>query len=185
MQTIIQTSLTPEQYAEQEHHKQVKAPGNCPNCQRALTLEALAYYDRYITTATALVLLIWVRRFLCRVCGVSVSCLPSFAQPYRPVNTSTVEAGFNGQAQKPEVRRWTFLIETYWQRFQEHLPTLARQVGNAFGPVPLQPTAQGFWRQLLEHCGDLASATRQLVGQFHTCLFGAYRCHQRRQLQAA
>jgi hypothetical protein len=185
MQTIFQTSLTPEQYAEQEYHKQVKAPGNCPNCHRALKLEALAYYRRYITTATALVLLIWVRRFLCRACRVSVSCLPSFAQPYRVVNTSTVEAGFNGQGQKPEVQRQALLIETYWQRFQEHLPMLVRQVGNAFGPVPLQPTAQSFWRQLLEHGGDLARATGQLVGQFHTCLFGTYRCHQRRQLQAA
>ena len=34
-------------------------------------------------------------------------------------------------------------------------------------------------------CGDLARATRQLIHQFHTCLFGTYRCHQRRQLQAA
>ena len=185
MQTIFQTSLTPEQYVEREHHKQVKAPGNCPNCQRALTLEALAYYERYITTATALVLLIWVRRFLCRLCRVSVSCLPSFAQPYRPVNTPTVEAGFNGQSQRPEVQRWTVLIEAYWQRFQGHLPTLVRQVGNSFGPVPLQPSAQGFWRQLLQHCGNLASATRQLVHEFHTCLFGTYRCHQRRQFQAA
>ena len=120
MQTIFQTSLTPEQYAEQEYHQQVKAPGNCPNCHRALKLEALAYYRRYITTATALVLLIWVRRFLCRACRVSVSCLPCFAQPYRVVNTPTVEAGFNGQGQKPEVQRQAFLIETYWQRFQEH-----------------------------------------------------------------
>jgi hypothetical protein len=39
---------------------------------------------------------------------------------------------------------------------------------------------------LIEACGDLGSATRQLVHQFHTCLFGTYRCHQRRQpLQAA
>ena len=75
MQTIYPTSLTPNQYAEQEHHKQVKAPGNCPNCQRAHTLEALAYYHRYITTATVLVLMIWVRRFLCRHCRISVSCL--------------------------------------------------------------------------------------------------------------
>ena len=31
MQTIYPTSLTPNQYAEQEYHKQVKAPVNCPN----------------------------------------------------------------------------------------------------------------------------------------------------------
>jgi hypothetical protein len=147
-------------------------------------LEALAYYHRYITTTTALVLMIWVRRFLCRHCRVSVSCLPEFAQPYRPVNTPTVAAGFNGQA-TVQVARWSDLLRSYWQRFETHLPVLLRQVGNAFGPVPLQPTAQGFWRQLLGHCGELASATRELIHQFHTCLFGTYRCHQRRQLQAA
>ena len=48
MQTIYPTSLTPEQYAEQEHHKQVPPPENCPNCERARALEALSYYHRYI-----------------------------------------------------------------------------------------------------------------------------------------
>jgi hypothetical protein len=184
MQTIYPTSLTPEQYAEQAYHKQVRPPENCPNCQRAHVLEALAYYERFITTAAAMVLLILVRRFLCRLCGVSVSCLPAFAQPYRLVNTPTIAAGFNGQDALPEVQRWSQLIGVYWRRFQIHLPVLLRQVGNAFGRVPLQPTAAGFWRQLLRQCGDLASATRQLIHQFHTCLFGRYRCHQRRPLQA-
>jgi len=184
MQRIFPTSLTPEEYAQAEYHRQVRPPENCPNCDRAQTLEALAYYDRYITTASALVLLIWVRRFLCRHCRVSVSCLPSFAQPYRPVNTPTVAAGFNGQA-TPQVARWSELIRGYWRRFESHLPTLVRQVGQAFGPVPLQPTAQGFWRQLLRQCGDLGGATRQLIHQFHTCLFGNYRCHQRRLLHGA
>lgn len=184
MQRIFQTSLTPEQYAQQDYHKQVPPPENCPNCQRAHILEALAYYHRYITTATALVLMIWVRRFLCRHCRVSVSCLPEFAQPYRLVNTPTIAAGFNGQATTPAAR-WGELIRSYWRCFQTHLPSLLRRVGNAFGPVHLQPTAPGFWRQLLEHGGDLARVTRQLIHQFHTCLFGTYRCHQRRQLQCA
>ncbi len=185
MQTIFQTSLTPEQYAEQEYHRQVPAPGHCPNCQRPHTLEGLAYYHRYITTATALVLWICVRRFWCRHCRISVSCLPAFAQPYRLVNTPTVSAGFNGEAARPEVRRWDLLIQEYWRRFEAHLPRLLRQVGNAFGRLALQPTAQEFWRQLLGCCGDLARATGQLIDQFHTCLFGTYCCHQRRQLQAA
>jgi hypothetical protein len=181
MQSIFQTSLTPKQYSDQEYQKQVKAPENCSNCMRAHTLEAHAYYRRYVTWLTS-VLVIWVRRFLCRKCRVSVSCLPSFAQPYRAVNTATVEAGFNGQTQKPEVQHWGTAIEGYWRRFGAKLPRLLSQVGNAFGPVPLQPTARGFWEQLLTHCGDLASATRQLVHGFHTCLFGTYRCHQRRSL---
>jgi len=146
MQRIYPTSLTPEQYGEQEYHKQVKPPENCPNCQQAHILEGLAYYHRYITTATALVLLIWVRRFLCRHCRISVSCLPQFAQPYRPVNTPTIAAGFNGQDDCPEVQRWSELIGVYWRRFKAHLPLLLRQ-----------PTATGFWRQLLRHCGDMAA----------------------------
>jgi hypothetical protein len=185
MQRIFQTSLTPEQYAEQDYHRQVSPPENCPNCERARALEALAYYHRYITTASAAVLLIWIRRFLCRHCRISVSCLPEFAQPYRLVNTPTVAAGFSGQAARPEVQRWSHLIRVYWRRFETHLPGLLREVGNAFGPVALQPTAHGFWRQLLWHCGELAGATQQLIHQFHTCLFGTYRCHQRRPLQAA
>jgi hypothetical protein len=183
MQRIYPTSLTPEQYAEQEHHKQVKPPENCPNCQWPHSLEGLAYYRRYISTATAMVLWIFVRRFFCRHCRISVSCLPQFAQPYRPVNTPTVAAGFNEELTRPEVQRWSQLIQVYWRRFASHLPVLLRQVGNAFGPVPLQPKPQDFWRQLIGRCGDLAGATIQLIHQFHTCLFGTYRCHQRRQLQ--
>jgi hypothetical protein len=185
MQQIFQTSLTPEQYAEQGYHKQVERPENCPNCQRAHTLEALAYYQRYISTATAVFLFIWIRRFLCRHCRISVSCLPQFAQPYRPVNTPTIAAAFNGEVTRPEVQRSKQLIRGYWRRFETHLPTLVRQVGNAFGPLPLRPTARGFWHQLIGRCRDLATATRQLIHQFHTCLFGTYRCHQRRPLQAA
>lgn len=185
MQTIYPTSLTPEQYAEQEYHKQVRPPVDCPNCRHAHALEALAYYQRYVTTATVLVLLIWVRRFLCQHCRVTVSCLPAFAQPYRPVNAPTVADGFNGKA-TAQTARWMSLIECYWDRYESHLPILLRQVGNAFGPVPLKPTAQDFWKQLIARCGDLGKATGQLIDQFHTCLFGNYRCHQRRQpLQAA
>lgn len=188
MQTIFKTSLTPQQYFEQNYQKQVKPPENCPNCGRAHSLEALTYYERYVTWLTK-VLLIWVRRFLCRRCRVSVSCLPHFAQPYRAVNSATIAAGFSGQAQSREqnqaVEHWGTAIAVYWRRYQRHLPALLRIVGNAFGALPLQPAAQEFWQALLGRCGDLASATRQLVHQFHTCLFGTYRCHQRRQLQAA
>jgi len=185
MQTIFKTSLTPEQYAEQDYHKQVRAPENCTNCGKAHALEALTYYQRYITTAAVLVLFIWVRRFRCRHCRVTVSCLPSFAQPYRPVNTPTVAEGFNGKA-TAQTARWIGLIQCYWRKFEKHLPRLLQQVGNAFGPAPLKPTGKDFWRQLLARCGDLGEATRQLIDQFHTCLFGTYRCHQRPQpLQAA
>jgi hypothetical protein len=85
---------------------------------------------------------------------------------------------------------WVSLTKQRWvnsgqRQRQRHLPALLCIVGNAFGALPLQPTAREFWNVLLARCGDLASATRQLVQQFHTSLFGTYRCHQRRQLRAA
>ena len=94
MQTIFPTSLTPEQYAEQNYQEQVQAPEQCPNCECLSSLEALGYYSRFVTQAIAAVLAIWVRRFRCRRCRISVSCLPEFAQPYRVVNSTTIEAAF-------------------------------------------------------------------------------------------
>jgi hypothetical protein len=185
VQKIISTSLTPEQYAEQEYHKQVKPPENCPNCDQAHTLEALGYYSRFITQSIAAVLLIWIRRFLCRHCCVSVSCLPQFAQPYRLVNTQTVEAGFNEPSARPHVQRWVHLIQAYGKRFGQHLPALLQRVGHAFGPLPLKAAAQDFWLRLQQSCGSLAAATQELVHRFRTCLFGTYRCHQRKLRHAA
>jgi hypothetical protein len=181
VQTILKTSLTPVQYVEQEHHKQVRPPENCPNCSSAQSLEALTYYERYVTWLTSAVL-IWVRRFLCRRCRVSVSCLPSFAQPYRAISTSTIETGFNAQIQKRTAPHWDTILRSYWRRYESHLPKLLEQVGSAFGRVPLQLSGAGFWKQLLGCCGGLAQATEQLVHEFHTCLLGTYRCHQRRPL---
>ena len=179
MQTIYPVTLTPEQYVEQNYQHQVRAPETCPNCGHAHCLEVLGYYHRNLTQSSALVLWIWVRRFLCNTCAVTVSCLPDFAQPYRLVNTATVQAGFEGEVTRPAVQRWRHLIAAYWKRFAEHLPLLTRTVGNVFGCCPLHPTADTFWQQLKQACGGLAPATRQLVGSLHTCLFGTYRCHQR------
>ena len=186
MQKIYPTSLTPEKYNEQQAHKQVQPPENCPNCDHANSLEALCYYSRNLTQTIAAVMSIMVRRFRCLnpKCKITVSCLPQFAQPYRLVNTSTVEAGFARQTDRPEVARWQTHIRAYWRRFEKHLPTLLRGVGNAFGSLCLTPTARQFWDRLLERFGDLAAATQELVHQFCTCLFGTYCCHQRKLLRA-
>ncbi len=184
MQIILPVPVTAEQYVQENFHKQVRAPESCPNCQHAQSLEALGYYWRYVTSVLAAVLQIAVRRFWCRHCRVSVSCLPDFAQPYRLVNTPTVQAGFDGQKDRPDVQRWELLLGGYWKCFQRHLPRLIRKVGSAFGACLTCPSARQFWEQIKGACGSLATATRQLVKQFHTCLFGTYRCHQRKSYQA-
>lgn len=72
-----------------------------------------------------------------RAC-LSVSCLPAFAQPYRPVNTPTIAAVFNGLA-TPQVGRWSELIRGYWRRFETHLPVILRPVLAARKGQNLEP----------------------------------------------
>lgn len=176
MQNLIPTTLTPLEYLQQDGAKQVPKPENCANCGGAHCLEALGYYERWISYLLD-AFRIRVRRFLCLRCRVSISCLPDFAQPYRVVNTQTVEAGFEGGSGPPEVH-WGWLIAAYWKKFTAHLKVLVLRVGNAFGPCPLDVTPEVFWKLILKQCGSLAKATEQLVRQFRICLFGTYRCHQ-------
>lgn len=178
MQTNYPTTLTPLEYLEQDAAEQVQKPENCENCRGAHCLEALGYYWRYISDLLN-AFRIRVRRFLCLRCRISISCLPDFAQPYRVVNTQTVEAGFNGGHARPEVH-WGSLIAVYWKKFTAFLPELVRTVGNAFGPCPVRVRAEDFWKLILQECGSLAAATGELVRHFRVCLFGRYRCHQRK-----
>ena len=184
MQIIVSVALSPEQYVETEHHKEILRPSICPNCLKAGKLKAKGYYGRFVTLLlVAAVLKIWVRRFRCRHCDITVSCLPDFAQPYRPVQNQTIEAGFQGK-DEPHVQRWSGLIRGYWKRFERHWPRLQRRVGAAFGRCAPEATARQFWERLLESCGSLTTATRQLVHDFRETLFATYRCHQPKSYQA-
>jgi hypothetical protein len=178
MQTIFPTSLTPAEYVEQNYQAQVQAPEQCPNCGGPNSLEALGYYPRFVTQVIAAVLEILVRRFRCRRCRISVSCLPEFAQPYRVVNSTTVEAAFNGEQAGADVQRWELVLRSYWWSFEAHLPELVRRVGQALGSLPLQATAREFWEQWVQRGQGLARTTQELIARFRTCLFGTYRCHQ-------
>jgi len=178
MQTIFPTSLTPAEYVEQNYQEQVQAPERCPNCGGPNSLEALGYYSRFVTQVIAAVLEIFVRRFRCRRCRISVSCLPAFAQPYRVVNSATVEAAFEGQHTRADVQRWWEVLRSYWRRFAAHVPELARRVGQHLGRLPLEPTADDFWKRCIRAGGGLARTTQELIARFGTCLFGTYRCHQ-------
>ncbi len=54
-------------------------------------LWALGYYARNISRLQLGFLRIWIRRFRCRFCRKTLSLLPSFAQPYRLIQNSTIE----------------------------------------------------------------------------------------------
>ena len=105
MQKLRRVKLTVEAYVQEQFHKRMRPPEQCPNCGRFHRLWAhgvLRSLDSTESTGKALRFL--VRRFLCTFCGITVSCLPCFAQPYRLVNHTTLEAFLKGQNGRRDVQ---------------------------------------------------------------------------------
>jgi len=88
-----------------------------------------------------------VRRFLCTSCEITVSCLPCFAQPYRLINHTTLEAFLMGERQRRDVQARQELLQRYVRRFAEWWPSLLRIVGYRFGRAPPKEEATAFWRE--------------------------------------
>ncbi len=123
--------------------------------------------------------------FFCRCCAVTVSCLPHFAQPYRIVSNSTIEAFFESSGiDRVDVQRWGQLLGRYRQAYHRWCRTLRMECGALSGRSPPEEKPLIFWHRIMEACGGLASATGKLVGQLRITLFGRYRCHQRRIFRA-
>lgn len=182
MQIIVEVGIDPASYVNEEYQRRVRAPSVCPNCGRAQALEAHGYYWRWVTALCGLVIQIAVRRFCCRHCPVTVSCLPQFAQPYRLVCNQTIEAFFGGEKDRCDVERWQELLGRYRRSYESFLAELRAACGALFGRSPPQEEALGFWDRVMEACGGLTAATGRLVHELGITLFGRYRCHQRADL---
>lgn len=112
---------------------------------------------------------------------MTVSCLPHFAQPYRIVSNSTIEAFFEGsETDRVDVQRWGELLGRYRQGYLRWCRALRMECGAFFGRSPPEEKPLILWRRIMEACGGLASATGKLVAELRVTLFGRYRCHQRR-----
>ena len=168
----------PESYAQRDLHRTVRPPAICPFCQAPGSLEAHGYYHRDTTNSEGTVLKIQVRRFRCRRCRKAVSCLPGFAQPYLVVNSTTIDAYFNGHRTSHGIEANTARLESYWHRFTARSRGLCATIGQSFGPAP--PTAPlALWRRLRRVSRGLARCTLGLVRDFGVTLFGTFRCHRR------
>ena len=111
-------------------------------------------------------------------CKITVSCLPCFAQPYRLVNHTTLEAFVKGQHQQRDVQAQWDLLLRYLRRFAEWRPELIKIIGNHFGRASPKEEATAFWRRAVATCGSTSKLTVLLVEEFHTTCFSTYRCHQ-------
>jgi hypothetical protein len=178
MQKLVRVKLSVEEYVREQFHKQMRPPLQCPNCGRIRRLWALGYYQRYTTGAPGKAIAILVRRFRCTVCKITVSCLPSFAQPYRLINHTTLEAFVRGEHRRRDVQAQWDLLQRYLRRFAEWQPQLLKIIGHRFGRASPKEDATAFWRRAVATCGSASKLTVLLMEQFGTTCFTTYRCHQ-------
>lgn len=178
MQKLVGVKLTVEAYVREQYHRHMRPPSQCPNCGRFHRLWGHAYYERGTTDSCGKAIAFWVRRFLCADCEITVSCLPSFAQPYSLVNQTTLEAFVKGRDQRRDVQaRWD-LLQRYRRRFAEWRPQLLKIIGHRFGRASPKEEATAFWRRAVATCGSTSKLTALLVQEFGTTCFTTYRCHQ-------
>jgi hypothetical protein len=118
VQVIVEVGIDAATYGSEQYQSRIRAPSVCPNCGIGPSLEAHGYYWRWVTeTLGGKGAPNCGQTFFCRCCAVTVSCLPNFAQPYRIVCNSTIEAFFEGGrgTDRPDVRRWGQLLGRYQQ----------------------------------------------------------------------
>ena len=176
MQIIRAVQVSADHYASTSFHQGIEPPVECPHCDAIDTLKALGYYSRNVTSTKHGVLRIFVRRFRCRLCGKTVSILPSFAQPYRLVLNATTNEFFGGTL-GTNALSWLPLLQQYWNRFTKRIPEIDRVIRSVVERSPPHPDAAGWWQVIVAAFGNLEKITATLVSRFGVTLFGRYRCH--------
>ena len=177
MQTILVVNERPETYVERRSQTRLRPPGRCGRCGGGL--KAHGYYSRHTTGARGQAVRIQVRRFRCRRCAATVSCLPSFAQPYHFVSNLTIQRAFAGHGNYRDVRRNRDLLRRYWACFEQWSRRLWRVVWPFGQALSLRATARDVWRRLSTSWQNLATCTQRLVHEFQVTCFGQYLCHRR------
>ena len=109
-----------------------------------------------------------------------MSLLPSFALPYRLLNSELVGRFFTGPPLAGAAQRWQGLLHSYRTRVERFCPRFIAHLGLGLGRAPPQPAAgREVLAWLIRLCGGLGPATEQLVNRWAVTPFGVYRCHQR------
>jgi len=178
MQIIRAVPCDVERYAQEGFQRCLRPPPHCPHCGSTHALWALGYYARNISRLQLGFLRILIRRFRCRFCRKTLSILPSFAQPYRLIQNSTIERFVRGGPWSNDVIRLLPLLQLYWKRFSTWLPEVRRIVSEGFPRPPPTSEPLEWWMYLLSSNDGLGATTLRLASTFQITLFGRYRCHR-------
>lgn len=118
-----------------------------------------------------------IPRWLCVVCGGTISVLLDTMVPYRPVGTDLIEAWFDAAYRSRAPPDVTELergcLERATKRFLLRIPSLTEVMGQMIDVIG--PTATQLWMDLRK-LGKLRKILRFLAEDFKTSLLGDYRC---------
>lgn len=118
-----------------------------------------------------------IKRWICVVCGGTISVLPDEMLPYRAVDTSTMMKWFDailaGRSPPPSSEKERGCLERALQAFNQHIPELKRALGQIVHAIT--PSAAQLWTQL-RRGRNLVAILRFLAVDFKTSLLRHYDC---------
>jgi hypothetical protein len=120
----------------------------------------------------------WIDRFLCYLCGHTISVLPDDTLPYRPISVAQLEASFDakaaGQPEPPASPVERGCLKRAWLRFHQRLNALTLLLGQML-QTRQSTDAKRIWPQL-RRLGNLDRILHLLGRKFKTSLLLDYRC---------
>lgn len=118
-----------------------------------------------------------VPRWVCAVCGGTISVLPDTRLPYRPIHVGMLEAWFDaafmGRAPPQVTEKEKGCLERAQTRFLHRIPSLTEVLGQMIEVIG--PTATQLWIGIRK-LGKLGRILHVLAKEFKTSLLGDYRC---------
>jgi hypothetical protein len=118
-----------------------------------------------------------VARFLCTLCGLTVSLLPAFVLPYRNRLVDEVDRYFRAADEQRLELSHADVLGRYWREWVGHWPRLRQQTGWPPRPrVAREP--RGYWKELGKAAGSMAAAQLHLIGRYGISLLRRYGCHR-------
>lgn len=118
-----------------------------------------------------------IGRWVCVVCGGTISVLPDEMLPYRAVDTTLLMRWFDdilaGRSPPLATERERGCLERSLQAFTQHIPSLTRALGQIVRTIT--PSAAQLWT-LLRRGRNLVGILRFLAADFKTSLMRDYRC---------
>ncbi len=118
-----------------------------------------------------------ILRFLCVLCGRTISVLPDYRLPYRAISVPQVQQDFDARANRrvppPATEKEKGCLARAWRSFLGRVNVLTAVLGQMIRVV--KPNAVSLWKQLRQQ-GNLQAILLRLARSFNTSVFKDYKC---------